>query len=114
MKIVVVGGSGLIGSTVVNKLQERGHDAVPASPSSGVKTLTGEGLIPALENAQVVVDVTNSPSFEDAAVMEFFTTTTRNLLAAEATAGVRHHVAVSIFGTDRTPDSGYFHAKGAQ
>lgn len=114
MKIVVIGGSGLIGSKVVRKLQERGHDAVSASPSSGVNTLTGEGLVSALENAQVVVDVTNSPSFEDTAVMEFFTTSTSNLLAAEADTGVAHHVALSVVGIDRLPGSGYFRAKVAQ
>lgn len=114
MKIVVIGGSGLIGSKVVRKLQERGHDAVPASPSSGVNTLTGEGLASALENAQVVVDVTNSPSFEDAAVMNFFTTSTRNILDAEAAAGVGHHVALSVVGTERLLESGYFRAKIAQ
>lgn len=114
MKIVVIGGSGLIGSKVVRMLRERGHDAVSASPSSGVNSLTGEGLAPALENAQVVVDVTNSPSFEDAAVMDFFTTSTRNLLAAEADTGVAHHVALSIIGIERLPGSGYFRAKVAQ
>ena len=114
MKIVVIGGSGLIGSKVVRKLQERGHDAVPASPSSGVNALTGEGLVPALENAQAVVDVTNSPSFEDAAVMDFFTTSTGNILTAEAETGVAHHVALSVVGTDRLPGSGYFRAKVAQ
>jgi uncharacterized protein YbjT (DUF2867 family) len=114
VKIVVIGGTGLIGSKVVQKLQERGHDAVPASPSSGVNTLTGEGLIPALENAQVVVDVTNSPSFEDAAVMDFFTTSTGNILAAEADTGVAHHVALSVVGSERLPTSGYFRAKVVQ
>jgi uncharacterized protein YbjT (DUF2867 family) len=114
MKIVVVGGSGLVGSKVVNRLRDRGHDVVSASLQTGVNTITGEGLAPALANAQVVVDVTNAPSFEDAAVMDFFTTSTRNLLAAEADAGVTHHVALSIVGIDRLPDSGYYRAKVAQ
>ena len=114
MKIVVVGGSGLVGSKVVNGLRDRGHDVVSASLQTGVNTITGEGLAPALANAQVVVDVTNAPSFEDAAVMDFFTTSTRNLLAAEADAGVTHHVALSIVGIDRLPDSGYYRAKVAQ
>jgi uncharacterized protein YbjT (DUF2867 family) len=114
MKIVVIGGSGLIGRTVVDKLRGRGHEVVAASPRSGVNTLTGEGLAPALTNAQVVVDVSNSPSFEDAAVMEFFTTSTRNLLAAEAGAGVAHHVALSVVGIERLPRSGYYRAKVAQ
>src|ERR1700726_3812906 len=113
MKIVVIGGTGLIGSKVVNILRQRGHEVLAASPSSGVNTLTGEGLAEALTGAQVVVDVANSPSFEDNAVLEFFETSGRNLLAAEATAGVRHHVALSIVGTDRT-DNGYFRAKVAQ
>jgi uncharacterized protein YbjT (DUF2867 family) len=114
MKIVVIGGSGLIGSKVVNKLRDRGHEAVAASPDSGVNTLTGEGLAQVLEGASVVVDVTNSPSFEDAAVLKFFETSTRNLLAAEAEAGVGHHVALSVVGTDRLTESGYFRAKMAQ
>jgi uncharacterized protein YbjT (DUF2867 family) len=114
MKIVVIGGTGLIGSKLVAKLDEHGHDAVPASPDSGVNTLTGEGLAEVLEGASVVVDVSNSPSFEDAAVMEFFQTSTRNLLAAEADAGVGHHVALSVVGTDRLAESGYFRAKIAQ
>ena len=114
MKIVVIGGSGRIGKKVVDKLRGRGHEVVAASPDSGVNTLTGEGLAPALANAQVVVDVTNSPSFEDTAVMEFFTTSTRNLLAAEAAAGVAHHVALSVVGTERLSQSGYFRAKIAQ
>jgi uncharacterized protein YbjT (DUF2867 family) len=114
MKIVVIGGSGLIGTKVVDKLRGRGHEALPASPRSGVNTLTGEGVASALVNAQVVVDVSNSPSFEAAAVMEFFTTSTRNLLAAEAAAGVTHHVALSVVGIERMPDSGYFRAKVAQ
>lgn len=114
MKIIVVGGSGLIGSKVVKLLGEQGHDAIAASPKSGVNTLTGEGLAEVLKNAQVVVDVTNSPSFEDNAVMEFFTASTRNLLSAEAAAGVRHHVALSIVGIDGHPECGYFRAKVAQ
>src|SRR5262245_52823268 len=114
MKIVVVGGSGLIGSKVVDGLGARGHEVFAASLQSGVNTITGEGLAPALADAQVVVDVTNSPSFEDTAVMEFFTTSTRNLLEAEADAGVAHHVALSIVGIDRLPDSGYYRAKVAQ
>src|SRR3569623_636007 len=111
MKIVVIGGSGLIGKKLVTRLQERGHTAVAASPSSGVNTLTGAGLADALVNVDVVVDVTNSPSFEDAAVLEFFEKSTRNLLAAEAKAGVDHHVALSIVGADQIPDSGYMRAK---
>jgi len=114
MKIVVIGGTGLIGSTLVGKLREHGHEAVAASPDTGVDTLTGEGLAPALHGAAVVVDVSNSPSFEDAAVMEFFTTATRNVLAAEQAAGVGHHVALSVVGTDRLQESGYFRAKLAQ
>src|SRR6516165_994855 len=114
MKIVVIGGSGLIGSKVVNKLREHGHEAVSASPSSGVNTLTGEGLAEVLKGTQVVVDVSNSPSFADAAALEFFQTSTRNLLAAEAAAGVGHHVALSVVGADRLPDSGYLRAKVAQ
>ena len=114
MKLVVIGGSGLIGSKLVTKLRDHGHDAVPASPNSGVNTLTGEGLADAFRGAEVVVDVSNSPSFEDAAVLEFFETSTRNLLNAEAAAGVGHHVALSIVGTDRLPDSGYMRAKVAQ
>src|SRR5882724_2257999 len=101
MKIVVIGGSGLIGSKVVTHLREHGHEAVPASPNSGVNTLTGEGLAEVLSGAAVVVDVSNSPSFEDAAVLKFFQTSTGNLLAAETTAGVRHHVALSVVGTPR-------------
>ena len=101
MKIVVIGGSGLIGSKVVNILRQGGHEVVAASPSSGVNTLTGEGLAEALAGAQVVVDVANSPSFEDKPALEFFETSGRNLLAAEKTAGVRHHVALSVVGTDR-------------
>lgn len=114
MKIVVIGGSGLIGSKLVTMLRDRGHDTLAASPDSGVNTLTGQGLAAALEGAAVVVDVSNSPSFEDAAVMEFFQTSTRNLLAAEATAGTGHHVALSVVGTERMPDSGYMRAKSAQ
>ncbi len=114
MKIVVIGGSGLIGKKLVSKLQEIGHEAIAASPSSGVNAVTGEGLAEALVDAQVVVDVTNSPSFEDTAVLEFFEKSTRNLLAAEADAGVAHHIAVSIVGADRIPDSGYMRAKVAQ
>jgi uncharacterized protein YbjT (DUF2867 family) len=114
IKVVVVGGSGLIGSKLVNNLRQRGHEVVAASPSSGVNTLTGEGLADALKNAQVVVDVTNAPSWEDKAVLEFFETSTRNLLAAEASAGVKHHVALSVVGTDRLLASGYFRAKMAQ
>src|SRR3954449_11703244 len=111
MKIVVIGGSGLIGKKLVPIFRDRGHEAVPASPSSGVNTLTGEGLSESLAGADVVVDVSNSPSWADAAVMEFFDTSTRNLLAAESAAGVRHHVALSVFGADRMPDSGYMRAK---
>jgi uncharacterized protein YbjT (DUF2867 family) len=114
MKIVVIGGTGLIGSTLVTKLRDQGHEAVPASPDSGVNTLTGQGLPDALQGAAVVVDVSNSPSFEDAAVLEFFETSTRNLLDAERVAGVGHHVALSVVGTDRLPDSGYMRAKVAQ
>lgn len=114
MKIVVIGGTGLIGSKLVTKLREHGHQAVPASPDTGVNTLTGQGLPEALAGADVVVDVSNSPSFEDAAVLKFFETSTGNLLAAEAAAGVRHHVALSVVGTDRLAESGYFRAKIAQ
>ena len=114
MKIVVIGGTGLIGSQVVRNLQELGHEAVAASPSSGVDTVTGAGLAAALAGAQVVVDLANSPSFEDAAVLEFFRTAGRNLLAAEVDAGVGHHVALTIVGADRVPDSGYMRAKVRQ
>lgn len=114
MKIVVIGGTGLIGSKVVRKLRELGHEALPASPQSGVNTITGEGLRQALTGAAVVVDVSNSPSFEDNAVMTFFETSTRNLLSAEAEAGVGHHVALSVVGTERLSASGYFRAKLAQ
>ena len=114
MRIVVIGGTGLVGSKLVGKLREHGHEAVPASPDSGVNTLTGEGLADVLEGAQVVVDVSNSPSFEDEAVLAFFETSTRNLLEAEAAAGVGHHVALSVVGTDRLSESGYFRGKIAQ
>lgn len=114
MKVVVIGGTGLIGSKLVRALTEHGHEAVAASPNTGVDTLTGEGLAEVMEGATVVVDVSNSPSFEDAAVLEFFETSTRNLLAAEAAAGVGHHVALSVVGTDRLQASGYFRAKLAQ
>ncbi len=114
MKIVVIGGHGRIGSKIVEKLGEHGHDAVTADLSTGVNTLTGEGLADAFDGADVVVDVSNSPSFEDDAVMEFFQTSTRNSLAAEQAAGVGHHVALSVVGADRLPDSGYLRAKVAQ
>jgi uncharacterized protein YbjT (DUF2867 family) len=114
MKIVVIGGTGLIGSKLVGRLRQRGHEAIAASPGSGVNTITGEGLDAALAGAQVVVDVANSPSFEDQAVLDFFQTSGRNLLAAEARAGVRHHVALSVVGTDRLQQSGYFRGKLAQ
>jgi uncharacterized protein YbjT (DUF2867 family) len=114
MKIVVLGGTGLIGSKLVNVLRNHGHQAVPASPDSGVNTLTGEGLAEALDGADVVVDVTNSPSFEDEAVLKFFETSTRNVLDAEESAGVGHHVALSVVGTERLAESGYFRAKIAQ
>ena len=114
MKIVVIGGSGLIGSKLITKLGEHGHQAVAASPNTGVNTVTGEGLAEVLEGASVVVDVSNSPSWEDAAVMKFFETSTRNLLAYEAAEGVEHHVALSVVGTERLLESGYFRAKIAQ
>jgi uncharacterized protein YbjT (DUF2867 family) len=114
MKIVVIGGTGLIGSKLVAVLRQRGQEVLAASPDSGVNTLTGEGLAEALAGAQVVVDLANSPSFEDAAVMKFFETAGHNLLAAEAAAGVKHHLALSIVGTDQLPDSGYLRAKVAQ
>jgi uncharacterized protein YbjT (DUF2867 family) len=114
MKIVVIGGSGLIGSRLVRKLREQGHEAVAASPDSGVNTITGAGLVEALKGASVVVDVSNAPSWEDAAVMKFFETSTRNLLSSEAAADVGHHVALSVVGTDRLLESGYFRAKMAQ
>jgi uncharacterized protein YbjT (DUF2867 family) len=114
MKIVVIGGSGLIGSKLVNKLREQGHEAIAASPKSGVNSITGEGLAEALKGASVVVDVTNSPSWEDAAVMTFFETSTRNLLSYGTAAGVKHHVALSVVGTERLSESGFFRAKMAQ
>jgi uncharacterized protein YbjT (DUF2867 family) len=114
MKIVIIGGTGLIGSKTVAILRQGGHEVVAASPKSGVNSITGEGLKEAMADAQVVIDLANSPSFEDKAVLEFFETSGRNLLRAEAAAGVRHHVALSIVGTDRTPDNGYFRAKVAQ
>ena len=114
MKIVVIGGTGLIGSKLVNKLREHGHEAVAAAPNTGVNTLTGEGLAEVLKGASVVVDVSNSPSWEDSAVLKFFETSTRNLLSYEAIAGVKHHVALSVVGTDRLSESGYFRAKIAQ
>jgi uncharacterized protein YbjT (DUF2867 family) len=114
MKIVVIGGHGRIGSKIVATLGEHGHDAVAADPSTGLNTITGEGLAEAFAGADVVVDVSNSPSFADDDVMEFFTTSTRNILAAEQTAGIGHHVALSVVGSDRLPDSGYLRAKVAQ
>jgi len=114
MKIVVIGGTGLIGSKTAVILRQGGHEVLAASPNSGVNTITGEGVNEAVAGAQVVIDLANSPSFEEKAVLEFFGTSGRNLLAAEAAAGVRHHVALSIVGTDRTPDNGYFRAKVAQ
>jgi uncharacterized protein YbjT (DUF2867 family) len=114
MKIVVIGGTGLIGSKLVNKLREQGHEAVAAAPNTGVNTITGEGLAEVLKGASVGVDVSNSPSWDDAAVLKFFETSTRNLLSYEATAGVGHHVALSVVGTDQLSESGYFRAKIAQ
>ena len=114
MKIVVIGGTGLIGSKTVERLRKKGHDVVAASPASGVNTITGEGLAEALAGAQVVIDLANSPSFEDKAVLEFFETSGRNLLAAEKAAGVAHHVALSVVGTERLQGSGYFRGKIAQ
>ncbi|WP_405741715.1 SDR family oxidoreductase [Streptomyces sp. NBC_00028] len=114
MKVVVIGGTGLIGSKLIGRLEEHGHEAVAAAPSTGVNTLTGEGLADVLKGASVVVDVSNSPSFEDAAVLEFFRTSTANLLKAESEAGVAHHVALSVVGTDRLQASGYFRAKQVQ
>src|SRR5213080_1338004 len=114
MKIVVIGGTGLIGSKTVPILRQRGHEVVAASPNTGVNSITGEGLKEAMAGTQVVIDLANSRSFEDKAVLEFFETSGRNLLAAEAAAGVRHHVALSIVGTDRTPENGYFRAKVVQ
>jgi uncharacterized protein YbjT (DUF2867 family) len=114
MKILVIGGTGLIGSKTIAILRQGGHDVVAASPKSGVNTITGEGLAKAMTGVEVVIDLVNSPSFEDKAVLDFFQTSGRNLHAAEAAAGVRHHVALSIVGSDRTPDNGYFRAKVAQ
>src|SRR5690349_4852758 len=114
MRIVVIGGTGLIGSKTVPILRQAGHEVVAASPKTGVNSLTGAGLKEALAGTQVVIDLANSSSFEDKAVLEFFETSGRNLLPAETAAGVRHHVALSIVGTDRTPDNGYFRAKVAQ
>jgi uncharacterized protein YbjT (DUF2867 family) len=114
MKIVVIGGTGLIGSKVVANLRQKGHEVTAAAPNTGVNTITGEGLAEALAGAQIAIDVANSPSFEDEAVMNFFKTAGRNLMAAEKAAGVRHHVALSVVGTDRLPDSGYLRAKLAQ
>jgi len=114
MKIVIIGGTGLIGSKTASILRQKGHEVVAAAPNTGVNTITGEGLKEALAGTQVVIDLANSPSFEDKAVLEFFETSGRNLHAAEATAGVQHHVALSIVGTDRTPENGYFRAKLAQ
>jgi uncharacterized protein YbjT (DUF2867 family) len=114
MKIVIIGGTGLIGSKLVTKLREHGHEALPASPDTGVNTITGEGLAAAFSGADVVIDVSNSPSFEDAAVMKFFQTSTSNILSAEKKAGVRHHVALSVVGTERLSESGYLRAKLAQ
>ncbi|HKW19025.1 MAG TPA: SDR family oxidoreductase [Terriglobales bacterium] len=114
MKIVVIGGTGLIGSKLVNKLREQAHEAVAAAPNTGVNTVTGEGLAEVLRGASVVVDVSNSPDWEDSAVMKFFETSTRNLVTYEAIAGVKHHVALSVVGTDRLSESGYFRAKIAQ
>ena len=114
MKIVVIGGTGLIGSKLVSKLREHGHEAVAAAPNTGVNVVTGEGLAEVLKSASVVVDVSNSPSWDDAAVLKFFETSTRNLLTYEAAAGVKHHVALSVVGTDRLSESGYFRAKIVQ
>jgi uncharacterized protein YbjT (DUF2867 family) len=114
MKIVVIGGTGLIGSKVVEKLKAKGHEAIAAAPNTGVNTITGEGLAEALRGAEVVVDVANSPSFEDKVAMEFFQTAGKNLTAAEAAAGIKHHVALSVVGTERLQASGYFRAKLAQ
>src|SRR5262245_54646005 len=114
MKIVVIGGTGLIGSKAVSILRQGGHEVVAASPTTGVNTITGEGLTEAMAGTQVVIDLANAPSWDDQAVLEFFETSGRNVLAAEAAAGVGHHVAVSIVGTDRMPDNGYFRAKVAQ
>jgi len=114
MKIVVIGGTGLIGSKVVEKLKQKGHEVIAAAPNTGVNTITGEGLADALAGAQVVVDVANSPSFEDQAAMDFFQTAGKNLTAAEEAAGIKHHVALSVVGTERLQDSGYFRAKLVQ
>lgn len=114
MKIVVIGGTGLIGSNLVKNLRERGHDVLAAAPSTGVNSITREGLAQAMDGADIVVDVANAPSWEDQAVLDFFETSSRNLLAAEAAAGVRHHVALSIVGSERLPENGYFRAKVAQ
>lgn len=114
MKVVVIGGTGLIGSKVVSRLRQLGHEVIAASPNTGVNTITGEGLAEAMEGTDVVIDLANSPSFEDKAVMEFFETSGRNVLAAEAKAGVKHHIALSVVGTDRLQDSGYFRAKAMQ
>jgi uncharacterized protein YbjT (DUF2867 family) len=114
MKVVVIGGTGLIGSKLVNRLREHAQEAIPAAPNTGVNTLTGEGLAEVLKGASTVVDVSNSPSWEDAAVLNFFTTSTRNLLTYEQVAGVGHHVALSVVGTDQLSESGYFRAKIAQ
>ena len=114
MRLVIIGGTGLIGSKLVTRLREQRHEAVPASPDTGVNTLTGDGLAQALQGASVVVDVSNSPSFEEKAVMDFFTTSTQNLLSYAAAAGVKHYVALSVVGTERIPDSPYLRAKNAQ
>src|SRR6476646_9364539 len=114
MKLIIIGGTGLIGSKLVTKLREHGHEVVPASPDTGVNTLTGQGLADALQGAAVVVDVSNSPSFEEKAVMDFFTTSTRNVIKCAARAGVSHYVALSVVGTERIPDSPYLRAKNAQ
>ncbi len=114
MKIVVIGGTGLVGSKVVSNLRQKGHEVIAAAPNTGVNTITGEGLTEALAGAQIVIDVANSPSFADEAVLNFFKTAGRNLAAAERIAGVRHHIALSVVGTDRLPESGYLRAKFAQ
>src|SRR5690606_468987 len=114
MKIVIIGGTGLIGSKVATRLRQLGHEVIAAAPNTGVTRITGEGLDEAIKGADVVIDVANSPSFEDKAVMDFFETSGRNLLAAEVKAGVKHHVALSVVGTDRLQESGYFRAKLAQ
>jgi uncharacterized protein YbjT (DUF2867 family) len=114
MKIVIIGGTGLIGSKTVERLRSRGHEVIAASPNTGVNTITGEGLAEALVGTDIVIDLANSPSFEDKAVMDFFETSGRNLLAAEKTAGVKHHIALSVVGTERLQESGYFRAKLAQ